>query len=105
MPFIEFGGKQLEVNDEGYLTNLDDWSRDVAAFLAKGESVDEMTDDHWAVVDFIRNFYVENKTAPMVRKICKTTKFKLKQIYVLFPTGPAKGAAKIAGLPKPDGCV
>ena len=105
MPSIIVNGNSLETNDEGYLVNIDDWNQDVALALAAGEQVDDLTEDHWEVVNYIRDFYLENKTAPMVRKICKKTGFKLKQIYRFFPTGPAKGAAKIAGLPKPDGCV
>lgn len=106
MPFIEFDGKQLEVNEEGFLAHPEEWNENIAAFLAKKEeSIEEMSDDHWAVVNYIREFYMENEVAPMVRKICKSTGFKLKYIYELFPSGPAKGAAKIAGLPKPDGCV
>ena len=106
MPFIEFDGKQLEVNEEGFLAHPEEWNEDIAAFLAKKEeSIEEMSDDHWSVVNYIREFYMENEVAPMVRKICKSTGFKLKYIYELFPSGPAKGAAKIAGLPKPDGCV
>ena len=64
-----------------------------------------MSADHWAVIQFIRDHYLKSNMAPMVRSICKTTGFKLKYIYELFPSGPAKGACKIAGLPKPDGCV
>jgi len=105
MPSIRVNDSSFETNDEGYLVNIDDWDQEVASVLAAAEQVDDLTDDHWKVVNYIRDFYLENKTAPMVRKICKKTGFKLKQIYQFFPTGPAKGAAKIAGLPKPDGCV
>ncbi len=106
MPFIDFNGKQLETNDEGFLVNPDEWSKELAEVFAKNvEGIDSMTDDHWAVVNYIHDYYMEKKTAPMVRKICKSTKLKLKEIYELFPSGPANGAAKIAGLPKPDGCV
>ncbi len=106
MPFIEFDGRQLEVNEEGFLARPEEWNEEIAAFLArKEENIEEMSGDHWAVVNYIREFYLENGVAPMVRKICKSTGLKLKYIYELFPSGPAKGAAKIAGLPKPDGCV
>lgn len=106
MPFLEFDGKQLDVNEEGFLTDPDAWNEEVAVFLAKEEEgIEELNGDHWAVINFIREYYLEKKLAPMVRLICKTTAFKLKYIYELFPSGPAKGAAKLAGLPKPDGCV
>lgn len=106
MPFIEDEGKKLEVNEEGFLANPEDWDKKVAALLArKEEGIEALTEDHWAVVNYIRNYYLEKKLAPMVRKICKTTGFQLRYIYQLFPSGPAKGACKVAGLPKPDGCV
>jgi tRNA 2-thiouridine synthesizing protein E len=64
-----------------------------------------MTEEHWKVVRYLRNYYLEFNIAPMIRKLCKDTGFKLKKIYELFPSGPAKGACKVAGLPKPTGCV
>lgn len=106
MPFIEKDGKKIEVNEEGFLTRPEEWDEQAARILAKiEEGLDEMTPEHWAVVNYIRGFYLEKKLAPMVRKICQTTGFSLKHIYELFPSGPAKGACKVAGLPKPDGCV
>ncbi|MCX6579844.1 MAG: TusE/DsrC/DsvC family sulfur relay protein [Candidatus Aminicenantes bacterium] len=106
MPFVDFKEKKLEVNEEGFLVNSAQWNKEVAEFFAlKEENIANLTEDHWAVINFIREYYLENNLAPMVRKVCKTTGFQLKYIYDLFPSGPAKGAAKIAGLPKPDGCV
>jgi len=106
MPTLDYNDTPLEVNEEGFLTNPQEWNKDIALFLAKDqEGLDELNDDHWAVINYIREYYKENDLAPMVRKICKTTGLKLKYIYELFPSGPAKGAAKLAGLPKPDGCV
>jgi tRNA 2-thiouridine synthesizing protein E len=106
MPTIDFDGRMLEVNEEGFLRNPAEWDEDLARFLAKkGEDLDELSDEHWAVIRFIRRHYEEARSAPMVRSICKTTGVSLKRVYELFPSGPAKGACKIAGLPKPDGCV
>lgn len=106
MPTIEVNGKKIEINEEGFLVNHDNWAKDVAQALAKEEEgIEELTDDHWAVIITIRDYYLEKNLAPMVRKLCKTTGFQLRYIYELFPSGPAKGACKIAGLPKPDGCV
>jgi tRNA 2-thiouridine synthesizing protein E len=106
MPTIESDGKKLDVNEEGFLSNPKIWNDEIAQILAKvEEGLDELNPDHWAVIHFIREHYLENNMAPMVRSICKTTGFKLKYIFELFPSGPAKGACKIAGLPKPDGCV
>ena len=106
VPLIEINGVQIELNDEGYLNNPRNWNAEVAAFLAKAEEgLEQLTDEHWAVINFIREHYLQNDMAPMVRSICKTTGLPLKRIYELFPSGPAKGACKLAGLPKPDGCV
>ena len=106
MPEIETKGKKIRVNEEGFLVNPEEWDEDIADLLAKEEEgIDALTEDHWAVINYIRGYYLEKSLAPMVRKICKTTGFQLKYIFELFPSGPAKGAFKLAGLPKPDGCV
>jgi tRNA 2-thiouridine synthesizing protein E len=106
MPFIEIKGKKIEINEEGFITNHEDWTKEAAEILAREEEkIEALTEDHWAVINYIRNYYLEKNLAPMVRKLCQNTGFQLKYIYELFPSGPAKGACKIAGLPKPDGCV
>ena len=106
MVHIDWKGKKLEVNEEGFLINAEEWNKEIAELLAKEEEgIESLTEDHWKVIDYIRNYYLEKNLAPMVRSICKTTGFKLRYIYDLFPSGPAKGACKVAGLPKPDGCV
>ncbi len=103
---IEFNGKALELNEEGFLVDPTIWSEELAVVLAKvEEGLDQLTEDHWSVIRFIRGHYIENNSAPMVRSMCKSTGVPLKRIYELFPSGPAKGACKLAGLPKPDGCV
>ncbi len=111
MPNIEVNGKSYETDEEGYLVNLADWNRDVADYIAKAESVN-MTDQHWEVVDFLRGYYDEYQIAPAVRVLTKAIGKKLgpekgnsQYLYELFPYGPAKQACKIAGLPKPTGCV
>ena len=81
------------------------WNADVAKDFATSEGVAELTEDHWKVVNMIRDYYLKFKIAPMVRKLCKESGVDLKKMYVLFPSGPAKGACKVAGLPKPTGCV
>ncbi|HAG07721.1 MAG: Sulfur relay protein, TusE/DsrC/DsvC family [Clostridia bacterium 62_21] len=105
MPFIEVAGKKLEVDEDGFIQDPSQWDEEVAKYLAKVEQVDELTEDHWKVVLYLKDYYEKHGIAPMIRKLCKDTGFSLKQIYELFPTGPAKGACKIAGLPKPTGCV
>ena len=105
MPTVELAGQQIAVDEDGFLEDPSIWSEDIAAALAKTEQVDDLTENHWKVVNYLRNYYQEYGIAPMIRKLCKQTGFKLKEIYTMFPTGPAKGACKIAGLPKPTGCV
>ena len=99
------GGKMIEIDEDGFIQDPDAWDEAVALDLAKTEAVDVMTDDHWKLVHYLREYYLEYNMAPMIRKLCKATGFKLKEIYDLFPSGPAKGACKVAGLPKPTGCV
>lgn len=106
MPRIEVNGKIYETNEEGFLLNPEEWNEDVARALAQEEEgISHLTEEHWAIIRYIREYYLENHLAPMVRSVCKTTGCPLKRIYELFPSGPAKGACKVAGLPKPDGCV
>ena len=108
---LDVGGKSIETDEEGYLSNRDDWSQDVAEAIAKAENLD-MTENHWEVVNFLREYYDEYQIAPAVRVLTKAIGKKLgkdkgnsKYLYELFPYGPAKQACKIAGLPKPTGCV
>ena len=108
---ISVGGSTIETDEEGYLTNLGDWSEDVANEIARAESV-EMSENHWEVVNFLREYYNEYQIAPAVRVLTKAIGKKLgadkgnsKYLYELFPYGLAKQACKIAGLPKPTGCV
>ena len=105
MADLTVGGEAFSLDEDGFLQEPERWNEDVAAALGKTEGVDDLTDDHWKVVNFLREYYLEYQVAPMIRKLCKSTGFKLKAIYELFPSGPAKGACKIAGLPKPTGCV
>ncbi len=105
MAVIELGGIQVDVDEDGFIQEPDCWSEALAAALAKVEDVPELTEDHWKVINYLRDYYQQFGIAPMVRKVCKDTGFQLKYIYELFPSGPAKGACKIAGLPKPTGCV
>ncbi len=105
MPEFQVGDTTLDIDEDGFIQEPDRWNEDVAAALGKTEGVDELTDEHWKVVNYLREYYLEYGVAPMIRRLCKSTGFKLNQIYELFPSGPAKGACKVAGLPKPTGCV
>jgi TusE/DsrC/DsvC family sulfur relay protein len=98
---IEVNGKTYETDEEGYLVNLADWTQEVGEHIAKEENL-EMTPSHWEVVNFLRDYYNEYQIAPAVRVLTKAIG---KYLYELFPYGPAKQACKIAGLPKPTGCV
>jgi len=105
LPKIEVGSKQLEVDGDGFLQQPDSWDEEVARFFATLDGTGELTEKHWTVVKYIRSYWQENSMAPMVRTMCRETGLRLREIYDLFPMGPAKGACRIAGLPKPDGCV
>jgi tRNA 2-thiouridine synthesizing protein E len=105
MARLEIDGKVFEVDGDGFLTNPEVWNEEVAKLFARNDGIEELTDKHWAVINEIRKNFVEKGNAPMVRTICQNTGLKLREIYELFPLGPARGACRIAGLPKPDGCV
>ena len=108
---IEVNGKSLEVDEEGYLANLNEWEPAVAEVMAKDEGL-ELSDDHWEIINFLREYYEEYQIAPAVRVLTKAVGKKLgkekgnsKYLYELFPYGPGKQACKLAGLPTPTGCV
>ncbi len=105
MPVIKLDGMEVEVDEDGFIQEPDGWSEELAMAIARTEDVDDLTEDHWKVINYLRDYYQRFGIAPMIRKLCKETGFQLKYIYELFPSGPAKGACKIAGLPKPTGCV
>ena len=105
MATIEIEGKKFDVDGDGFLTDPNIWNEDVAGLIAKYDGIDPMNDKHWAIVNIIRKNWEEKGMAPMVRTICQETGIRLREIYELFPLGPARGACRVAGLPKPDGCV
>jgi len=103
--YIDVNGSQIEVDEDGFIQEPDKWDEEVAKVLAQAEGVDNMTEEHWKLVHYLRDYYAKFGIAPMIRKLCKETGFPLKKVYELFPSGPAKGACKVAGLAKPTGCV
>jgi tRNA 2-thiouridine synthesizing protein E len=105
LPSISIQGREFEVDGDGFLERPEDWTEEVARLFASADGTGELTEQHWAVIKYIREYWQANDMAPMVRKICQQTGLRLADIYKLFPMGPAKGACKLAGLPKPDGCV
>lgn len=108
---LELEGKVIETDAQGYLKHMSDWTPELAIKIAKLEEI-ELSDSHWEVVHFVRDFYVEYKTSPAIRMLVKAMGQKLgeekgnsRYLYRLFPEGPAKQATKIAGLPKPAKCI
>ena len=99
------GGKEIEVDEDGFIQQPELWDEEVARDLARQEGIEEMGDDHWQVVSYIRNYYLKFEIAPLIRRLCKETAKDIDTIYDLFPAGPADGACKIAGLPTPTGCT
>jgi TusE/DsrC/DsvC family sulfur relay protein len=102
---IELNGRAYDVDENGFLKDHELWNATVAADFATTECVNALGDDHWRVLNYIRDYYTQYSIAPTIRKLCATTSLRLRQIYELFPSGPAMGACKVAGLPRPDGCV
>ena len=99
-------GVTVQVNEEGYLTNPSDWTKEFAVEIAKSEGIDELTADHWKVIDFSRQSAASSGGAsPTLRTITTGSGISTKDLFALFPKGPAKKVAKIAGLSKPEGCV
>jgi len=105
MPTIKLKGQDYEIDGDGFLKSPDLWDEEIAKELANHDGTGDLNEKHWAVIHYIRNYWKENDIAPMVRLVCQNANVRLKEVYELFPLGPAKGACKIAGLPKPDGCV
>ncbi len=105
MPTTELAGMTLELDADGHLAKLSDWTESIAVEIAKQEGIPELTEDHWKVIRFMRRVYETEGDAPSIRRLTKESGVDTKMLYRLFPKGPAKKAAKIAGLPKPQGCI
>ena len=95
----------VDLNDEGFFVHPEQWTEDLAPELARREGIDELIEPHWTVIRFMRAEYLAKGTGPTVRVLGKTSGVSIKELYQLFPKGPAKIAAKIAGIPKPRGCI
>ena len=105
MPTATYAGHDVDVNDEGFFLDPSAWSEEMAPDIAKDAGVDDLTDRHWQVIHFMRHEYDEHGTGPTVRVLGKASGVSVKELYELFPKGPAKLAARIAGIPKPRGCI
>ncbi|PKL83586.1 MAG: sulfur relay protein DsrC [Ignavibacteriae bacterium HGW-Ignavibacteriae-3] len=100
----EYAGIMLELDADGNLANLNEWNEEIAKELATEEGI-SLTDRHWTVINYMRNEFKAKGDAPSIRKLTKESGVDTKELYALFPGGPAKKAARISGLPKPKGCI
>jgi TusE/DsrC/DsvC family sulfur relay protein len=95
----------VDVDAEGFMTNAEQWNAEIARAIARENGIPELTDRHWLVVRFMRERYLATGNAPSIRSLGKESGVPIKELYQLFPKGPAKLAAKIGGIPKPKGCI
>ena len=105
MATVEYMGKNFNVDEDGFIDSYESWCEEWVQWVKHQEGIEELNDEHKKVITVLQEYYEKNGIAPMVRILSKVTGFKLKHIYELFPSGPGKGACKMAGLPKPTGCV
>ena len=105
MNTVTLAGSIVEVDSEGFLLHAEPWNEQIAAEIARASGIEQLTDRHWQVINFMRKAYLESGSAPSIRSLGKTSGVPIKELYELFPKGPAKLAAKIGGIPKPRGCI
>ncbi|HVC70965.1 MAG TPA: TusE/DsrC/DsvC family sulfur relay protein [Acidimicrobiales bacterium] len=105
MSTATYAGHTVTVNGEGFFEDPDSWTDEMAPEIARTLGIEELTEQHWRVIKFMRAQYAEKGTGPTVRVLGKISGVSVKELYELFPKGPAKVAAKIAGIPKPRGCI
>ena len=105
MATLEIAGKTVQVNEEGFMTDPSQWDKDIAVEIAKEEGIEELGADHWKIIEFCRQKATESGSAPTLRQITSGSGVSTKDLFKLFPKGPAKKVAKISGLGKPEGCV
>ena len=105
MSAVTLAGATVEVDAEGFLVRSAQWNEQIAEEIARANGIEQLTDRHWQVINFMRETYLESGSAPSIRSLGKTSGVPIKELYELFPKGPAKLAAKIGGIPKPRGCI
>ena len=105
MPTREYAGRSIQTNDEGFLLDSSQWTREVGEEIAREVGVWPLTEKHWTVITYCREDAAREGQPPGMRRIAKNSGVDMKSLYQLFPKGPGKLAARIAGLPKPQGCV
>jgi TusE/DsrC/DsvC family sulfur relay protein len=105
MTTMTLAGTPVELDAEGFLVDAGQWNEQIAEEIAAGNGIEQLADRHWQVINFMRKSYLETGSAPSIRSLGKTSGVPIKELYELFPKGPAKLAAKIGGIPKPRGCI
>jgi TusE/DsrC/DsvC family sulfur relay protein len=105
MSTITYDGTPVEVDAEGFLQQPEQWNEEIAREIASEAGIEQLTDRHWLVINFMRDTYLSSGSAPSIRTLGKASGVPIKELYELFPKGPAKLAARIAGIPKPRGCI
>jgi len=98
-------GQEILVDQEGFMQKPDQWNEELAREIARQAGIPELTERHWMVIHYLRDRYLGSGSAPTIRSLGKESGVPIKELYQLFPKGPAKLAAKIAGIPKPKGCI
>jgi tRNA 2-thiouridine synthesizing protein E len=97
--------ENVSLNEEGFLTDPTQWTEEIATVIAESEGILELTEDHWKIINFCRQSATESGASPTLRQITSGTGISTKDLFQLFPKGPAKKVAKIAGVGKPEGCI
>jgi TusE/DsrC/DsvC family sulfur relay protein len=105
MTLATIAGAEVELDAEGFMVDPSQWNEEIAAEIARENGIPELTDRHWLVVRYMRDAYLATGTAPSIRSLGKQSGVEVKELYQLFPKGPAKLAARIGGIPKPRGCI
>lgn len=105
MPVVEFEGQKFITDEDGFLNDFNAWNETWLNYVRAAEGIKELTEDHRLAIRILQDHYIKNGKAPTMSALTRETGFKLKYIYELFPSGPGKGACRMAGLPKPTGCV
>lgn len=105
MSTVTYAGMPVEVDAEGFFQQPEQWNEQMGPQIAAASGIGVLTDRHWQVVNYMRNTYLDTGTAPSIRTLGKASGVPIKELYQLFPKGPAKVAAKIGGIPKPRGCI
>jgi tRNA 2-thiouridine synthesizing protein E len=105
MPVVEYAGTSVDINEEGFLTNSEEWSPEIAEAIAAEVGISPLSERHWTVISFCREDAAQEGQAPGLRRISKLSGVNMKELYQLFPKGPGKLASRISGLPKPKSCI